>query len=487
MSWGLGILVIGLCLASYAAFLMRLISDEVDGNASGDATWGFLLPIAAWVTLGSLGLGAASLVPTWGLGGVALMAVVLVLAVPWPLALAVAVPLGWPRTAYVLARLSTVRARRDPVGLAMVVAARAASRQAQVDRAVQAWIVGRRKKRPVTPGMVMALGLLAASRGDREEARHFLDVLPLFDARVADPTVVRWSREWLVAEAAQRGAWAEVEERAGKLGPTTPAIEWLGAVAQRLLGSAEGPSDDRLELLWRKVAGRARTTWLHERALRTQAPRKHDEPLPDDPVEAALQADLRLQASPSADRLDRSARCWEAALPTLEDQVRDRAIALGSHQPDRAVARFREQVSERLQAASEHTGTAVPAVGGLSARAGGQRREALLRSVELAARALEQRLERGGVLPAPDELREWLALKSLIAEVEQLGGVEMLRVAFRPVYGPCCTLSVRLYNDDNEPWLSNAMTRWLLHLAHRAGDQRAVALQTKNLTAVSSL
>jgi hypothetical protein len=486
MSWGLGALLLGGCLAWYGAFLLRVTGEEL-GSAPGHSTWSLLTPLSAWVVLGTLGLGSASLVHTWGLAAVPVLLGVLLLLVPWPLAMAVAVPLGQPRLAYALARLSTVRARHDPIGLAMATAARAACRRTTHDRAAARWIAERQRTRPLTPGMVLAHGLLAEAAGQHEEARQFLAVIDLFDARVTDPTVLRWRREWVLADAARRGDWSDVVEVSQALGPTTPASEWLGAVAQRLLGRPDAPSDEALESLWRRVPGRKRTAWLHERALRAAptapAPTVVEEP--DDPVQAALLADLALQTAPHPAALQAAADAWTRVLPTLEAQVAQRAADLGSRRPHAAVDTLHRRVAEGLQRAAERLDLPVPPVGDLTRRHAGPRRDQLLRSVELAAEALDRRLQAGRTLSAADELREWLALKALLDEVERLGGDELLRLAFRPAYGPCCTQSVHLYNEAGQPWLSNAMTRWLLHLAHRAGDQRAVALQTKNLAAVS--
>ena len=80
-------------------------------------------------------------------------------------------------------------------------------------------------------------------------------------------------------------------------------------------------------------------------------------------------------------------------------------------------------------------------------------------------------------------MREWLALRQLYDEGVIAGGDSLRRLVFRPVYAPLCTLSVMLYNDQDQRWLSNAMTRWLLAEAELAGDARAVDLQQRNLEA----
>lgn len=485
MSYGLGVLFLGGSLAVYALFLLRVAAGEFDRAASADtrATYGVL--VASWVSLGALGVGASALVPTATVLGIALLLVVLVLLVPWPIATSVMVPLGWPRAAYAMARLSTARARRDPVGLAMLVAARAVARQRRPRREARSWVADRRRQRPLTPGMVMAHGLLATSRGEPEEARRLLDTLQWFDARVTDPTVDRLAREWQVADAAQRGAWSEVDARAHALGPSTPATDWLGGVARRLLGSDDAPDDDHLERLWRRVPHRGATRWLQERALRARPAVVPTVELPDDPLGAALEADRLLAHHPSPEAVELAASTWSPALPALEAVVRARATTLGSHRPERAAEEARGLVRERLVEGARRAGVAAPPLAGASGD--DPRREALLSAIELAASALGQRLDEGRSLPADAELREWVGLAGLLAEAEAHGGVPLLRLAFRAAYGPLCSQSVRLYNVDRQPWLSNAITRWLLDLAERVGDARAVALQTKNLAAVASL
>jgi len=485
MAYLIGVVALGGSLAAYAWFLMSALSDELDDDSVRPGRASALMPLAAWVALGTLGMGSASLLPTWWpLGVLGLLATALLL-VPWPVARYITVPMGWPRSAYLIARLSAVKARVDPVGIAMTTAGWAICRQPRPRAADIRWLRSRPRRRPLTPGMLMGMGLAAAAQGDRDEARLFLDALPLFDQGITDPTVERLAREWLVADAAQRGAWDEVAARAGGLGATTPATRWLGAVAQRLLGHPGAPSDERLESLWKQVPGKRRTEWLQQRA-RAACPAEPDEvQLPDDVVQAALQAQLVLEAHPSRSALDRAAQCWDAALPEAEALALRRAEALGSNTPERAVQLLREQVGERLARAARGLGAPLPDVGVIGHTAHDLREEHL-RTVELAARALQRRLASRKALPPVDEVREWLALKHLMEEAVDVVGDDVLPLLFRSVYPPCCTLSVRLYNDDGQPWVSNAMTRWLLKLAHRVGDERAVALQTKNLAAVSA-
>ena len=485
MSFAAGLLVLGACVIGFVLFLGRVLRDLWDDDAGKPPTVTAFAPVTAWVALGVLAKSSldvsASIWPLAVIGGLLLV----VLAVPTLWVRLVAIPLGRPRSAYLLTRLSVLAARTDPVGLAMLHAGRAACRQRKVRLEDLAWVRGRVKQRPLTPGMIMGLGLVAAAQGDRDEARQFIASLSLFDQGVTDATVERLAQEWLAADAAQRGAWSDVADIADRLGPTTHATRWLGAVAKRLLGRPDAPTDERLEELWRRVPGRDRTEWIQRRARAAEPVVVDDAPLPDDVVDAALHAQLRLDAHPSRAALAQAAACWEAALPGLAATAVARAEALGSHQPEQATERLHAQVADALTRASRALGTPVPTVGGLSGRAAGSVRDDHLRTVELAASAMEQRLAAHKALPPVDELREWLALKHVLDQAIALGGDDLLRVAFRPVYGPCCTLSVRLYNQDAQPWVSNAMTRWLLKLAHRAGDERAVALQTKNLSAVS--
>jgi len=486
MAFVIGVLALGGSLVSFAIFLLRVLSDVADDNAGSPYTTSAIAPLTAWIAIGSLGAWGVSLLP--GLWPVAMLVLAgcVLLAAPSLWVRFVAIPMGWPRSAYFLSRLSVLRARTDPVGVAMMSAAWAAGRQKRPSSADLAWVTGRVKQRPLTPGMCMALGLVAAARGDRDEARQFLACLPLFDQGITDPMVERLAREWRTADAAQRGDWREVVDIAQAIGPSTPATRWLGAVAQRLLGLPDAPSEERLEALWKQVPGQRRTEWLQQRARAAHTPEVRDAMLPDDVVDAALHAQLLLDAHPSRDALAQAASCWSAALPELEAATVDRAIALGSHTPHRAVEKLHRQVAEGLSRASKRLGAPVPTVDGLAEQAAADHREQHLRTLELAGRAMEQRLAAHRALPPVDELREWLALKHLIEQAAQVGGDELLRVAFRPVYVPCCTLSVRLYNHDGQPWLSNAITRWLLKLAHRVGDDRAIALQSKNLAAVSS-
>src|SRR5690349_23013673 len=82
------------------------------------------------------------------------------------------------------------------------------------------------------------------------------------------PPLTRYlANEWLVADAASRGAWAEVELRGRSPHRRSRATRLLGDVAARLIGYPPVPSDAALLLRWLIAPGRLRTWALVRRAL----------------------------------------------------------------------------------------------------------------------------------------------------------------------------------------------------------------------------
>ncbi len=414
--------------------------------------------------------------------GVALLG--LGVAGPWSLARGALIPLGWPRATWLATRLSPLLWIRDRTGGALFAAAWALCRQPAPDRRAVAWIRSQiPSDAPLTAANLATLGLVAAARGDHVEARSFLGAALLFDDRIVDTNLRRHVSRWLVAEAAGRGAWDDVLRFAAGA-PRSGRVDWAAAVARRILGRPDAPDDDALESLWSRVpslhrAGRA--VMVHVR--RGAVPRAHPFEPTADPLDTALSLQVAALRGGGATALRTSARAWEAALATLEPRLRARAAELGARRGDDALTTLRRQVELALAEVAEAAGTPLTELGaGLMGDAAARVRDHHLATIELAAEALQSRLDAGRLLDPIDEAREWLALARLYQDGVEAVGDEVRRLVFRPVYHPLCTLSVQLYNERNQRWLSNAMTRWLLREARLAGDQRAAELQERNLS-----
>ncbi len=410
---------------------------------------------------------------------------------PWPVVRTVLIPMGWMRASYHLTRHSPLTWRHDRAGGATFAAAWALLNQPTPRDEDLAWLDARlAEQAQVSAANLAARGVLALQRGDRTEARDFLGIVSMFDHRIVDDGLLRLTTEILVAEAAERGAWDEVV-RATTTNPyTTPAVDVLRAIALRLEGAPDAPDDVAFAaLLKRAPRGRRPPTALVERALQA-APPKPASPTqvgpttpPTDQVAHALQCHLQLLTSPTRASLHAAARAWDEALPQLASTLMERASELGAHNQLAASIELRAQVEATLARAAEAQGLDLDQIeaNGVLGDARSLRREDVLRTIELAASAMERRVEAEEWLSPVDEARAWLALGRLYLEGTQTGGDSVRHLTFRAVYQPLCTLSVDLYNRRQERWLSNAMTRWLLREARKAGDVAAIELQERNL------
>ena len=390
----------------------------------------------------------------------------------WPLAYVVLVPLGWVRSAYVATRASWWPWHEDLHGGATFTAAWALHHQRTTQPADVQWLTARLAAAPVlTPAALATHGLLAAARGNLTEARAFLHAVPWFDTRITPRVLVVRTTDWLVAEAAARGDWAAVERLTPAERPTSTAARVAGAIARRLLGRRGGPGPTEIRSLRDLLpAHQQPPIELVERCDRAPRPSRPGAHAPHaDPLEVALGAHIALLKHPTAPALRHATDAW--------------ASVLTARATDPTTPALRASVEAALaQVARDHQ-LLLAAFGesdlGDAARA--DRREELITAVEVAARSLQDRLEAQRALSPLDEAREWLALASLYRQGVAEGGEDVRRVTFRTVYEPLTTLSVELFNDRDQRWLSNAITRWLLHEAHLAQDQAAIDLQRRNL------
>ncbi len=451
----------------YLGFLRRAWADQApDGPRPGQA---LLSTFSAWTALPMFaGLGVTMMRGGLALGVVGFLIVLAAIAllVPWPLATVVAIPRGWPRAAYALTRLSTLRSHPDPVGVAMAASARALLRSHEPDAELAGWIEAHGHGRSITPGMVLAHGLLAARRGDDALARRLLATVERFDARAHDDIVLRWSREWRAAEAAERGAWSEVVEAASRLGPTSQVTRWLEGVGRRYAGVADAPGDETLDARWQQIPRRSVLSDLHHACLGHRGPTA-SAPADTEEAPSPLQRHVDAVAHPTPTTLAAALAAWARVADAQRDRL-PRAIA-------------------DLAAAAAEAGVRLPPLPAvLQAHAtGSDADDAVLRPLELASQRLTQRL----MAPTPVEplaaLFDWMDLEGLLDDVRRQGSPGAMRLAFRPAYGPLTALSVTLYNDLGEHQLSNALTRWLLALAREVGDERAIEHQTRNLAATA--
>lgn len=491
---GLLALLFALALLRVGTFAIGEIVESTT-KAKADFTGRFdgTLPISMWiVALPVLGFVALRL-PLHG-AAVALVALAVPVLLPWPTVRWLLIPLGSARLAYGWTRLSTVYWDRDRGGGALFAAAWAWLRGGRsADDA--AWIDARLDvDRPLTPGAVAASGLLAHGRGDATEARAMLRALELFDDACTARVLLRSARDYRAAEAAARGDWSEVLDLEAHPGPApTQGMRLLAALGRRVLGTDDAPTESDLwglywtaPRLWRPARSWVQTSAAPDGVELPQAPHPTGDRLSD-----ALAAHLSLLGRTRLEHGDlvAASALWQHALD--DSAVRERVCARGAelrartdtdpledlvHTAARDLAALARRHDLQL-APADHPGPLE--------RAAWILREELLHAGEVAAQALSSRLSRGQQLAPRDELRDFLALRAIYEEGARLGGPEVRRTLFRPVYAPLCDLSVRLFNDRGQPWLSHAITRWLLGEALAVGDARAADLQTRNLRVTS--
>jgi hypothetical protein len=445
---------------------------------------------AAGFTLLGVGTGAWPLVPLFG-------ALSLALLWPWTLARHVFARLGWPRAAYWVTRVAHWRwetQKRDGAVVAGCLALRRRPDPARLE-----WLEARLGKAGgVTP---LALALIADLRGQREEARRLMALCAWFDRRVLPPGARRMAREWLAADAAARGEWADVARYGGR---------FLAGAARRLLGAPDAPSDRRLRLLWVLSRGRRALRPLLDRATGRPAASGHHASLGDPPAPGPLAPGVSdggplapgvhasdggplgravaltaaLRRAPDARLLRAAGDAWAAAFSdeAVQSSLRTRAEALGAVDPARAAAAVREAAVAMLATAAEDLD--LRAVEGepstVLATALQRAADARLAALEQLARGPQQRAARDAPLPAADELREWAALLAEYDRAARLGR-QVEQLAFEQVHAAVCNLAVSLFNTWGERRLANAMFRWLQDRARALGLSHLDELYTRNV------
>jgi hypothetical protein len=458
-----------------------------------DSRPGFFL-LAQWVALGVLWLAGWRLV---GAGEVVLGAITstwaTIVTFPWPIARMILIPAGRWRLAHALVRTSAWTWFDDNDGGAVIAAAWAASRRGSPGDAA-AWIEGRFERagrRGVAE--IVASGLLADGRGDRDEARRMIASVVELDGRIPPRHARALAVEWCAAEAASRGRWDAVREIC-RATHTTRCARFVEAVAARLLGD---PIDDRsLRWRWLIAPHRRANLPLLRRALRAEPP-PVDEPdapvvptpgRPADPHRAALELHARVVAAARASRsdLDALVAAWERALldPDVSHVVSLRARELGARVD--AIARLGESVERDLVEIARRGRIAVGEPGGdvvspLLLRVTRRLHNRLLDEIELAADALLVRVRAKRALPVHLEWRDWLQLRDRIEQAVALTGDDLRRLAFSAANESLCALAVWLWNDRQHKAHAHAMFCWLLREAEAVGDEAAIALHKRNV------
>ncbi len=421
----------------------------------------------------------------WGLCGAAMF--------PSILLRFVFVPLGLPRVAYWFPVLTVPLAHSGEIrGGAALMAALALTRRRNLQARSAEWLD--RELSLMSQSQCMAAtaaGVLAAARGKRETARRIFGAVDVVSDR-APRVARRVAREWLVADAAERGAWEEVV-LLGQSG--FKQIGWprtMGALARRLLGLPNAASSGVLVVAWLASRHRLATLPIVRRAIAT--PRRSslapEAPTPSlasphgDALTPALQAHAAALRAPSEASVIAAGRAWDAVRTSgyVAALFARRAIALET----RATA---ENALVRLVDVAERD--LAPIVAGLApsvleasptlAAASRVSRRKVMLEIESIAGAMAQRTARKEPLHTSGEWMEWGALRRACELALREAAPEVRRTVFAAVYGPACNHAVWLFNAQGEKLLANGMFRWLAREAKAVNDATALKLLEKNV------
>jgi hypothetical protein len=303
----------------------------------------------------------------------------------------------------------------------------------------------------------------------------------------------RLCRGWLLADLAARGSWEALAAREPRWGAGLEGF--FAAASRRLLGHPEAPSTTRLALAWLEAGAPFGALGLLQRAWVLGAgapvPEAARAPLaraPDGSLEEALALHAALlRAEPGAvtgEAVARVAGAWDAALglPAVRERSLRRALALRTSGSE-ALGRVREEAAASLAELCRRGGVALKALDGRGVTAEGiarTLREALLTELELAAEAIQARVEERRALPRTDEWRDFVRFVVRYDQVVEAGGEALRRLAYGQTHRAVCNLAVWLFNDRKEWAVGHVIFEWLRVEAERLGDTRLLELHTKN-------
>lgn len=476
-------------------------SSRAQAMKRAEARLGVTIGVFAMLSFATLfAWSVGSMWPVWPLMG---LAAAIVLAIhPWIFVKRICIPLGMTGAAWTISRLGGHPWIRDPEGGAVLAGALAALRARVRAPGQDMWLRARLDVIPLRGAGLVAAGLLAANAGDRVRARRLLLSLDQFDPDLCPPLARSIAADWLVADAAVRGAWEEVVEQIETLPYPSRSARFIGMVARKFMG--EPTAARALVEAWIAAPRRLQTVELLKRALR-DVPRAPSTTL--DEVDAgalaandggevprrALSLHVETVASNAVPprQIERVGQAWEQTLSDFpfRGKVRRRALELGCGvSPELLVAEFRRDVADDL--ADVMLDAAVPTEGlpaherQVIGRAVLTARARLLHRLQQAI-GQAQRLQKSANSTAPIDIWwAWLEVGRRYADASEVGGLQLRILAYRLLEPDMRSLAAWMWNHMAERGLANAVSSWLMLEAERVDDQASAAYHRHNVALV---
>lgn len=468
--------------------------------------------IAVFAGLSFITLFGWSVGSTWPLWPLVALAGLVVLGLhPWIFVKRFCVPLGMPQLAWRISRLGGQPWVRDPEGGAVLAGALAAMRARERDAAIDHWLRARLDASPLRGAGLVAAGLLAANAGDRERARRLLLSIDQLDPDLCPPAARLIATDWLVADAAMRGAWTEVVDHVDALPYPSLSARFISSAARRLMG--QPISGWTLFKAWAKAPRRLQTLGLLRRALSAavdgEAVAAASDPLDvlvyeadeggvaandgGEPGRTALSLHLETVASEAVPerQIDRLGEVWESTLSEFpfRGRVRERALELGcSASPELLLAEFRRDVADDLADVMIEAGTPTERLPQHERRVLGRAvltaRSRLLHRMQQSI-AETKRLRASANSTAPIEMWwAWLEVVRRYADAVEVGGLRLRIAAYAVLEPEMRTLAAWMWNEMRERGMANAVSSWLMLEADRVDDQASAAYHRHNAALV---
>jgi hypothetical protein len=499
------LLCVALCAGIGVSPLASVISCDPQGARGramrrAEVQFAAAVMLAATCGLLSLWLFARSGQPWWPM--LIMLAVCLPLVHPWSIVRGLFIPLGMARTAYRVARLGGHPWFRDPNGGAVLCGVLASLRRRKHSPALCGWLRARLDDDTIGGAGLVALGLLAADAGDRVTARSVLGSLDEIEPDICPPVARAIALDWLVADAAGRGAWHELVDRVADDPFPTRTTRLVGVAARRMIG--EDVSRMSVLWCWLRAPRRLRTLgllWAAMRRSKTPAPAIADAELArlaangaPEPILDALALHAEIAAQPQTAPVlpavvERLAAAWDVAFGDfgLRGHVRDRAEVFAVQATgELLIARVQRAVARDLASLVAQCGRAAE---GLRRDTGVLRRarevhfeevlERMVPSTTMLGRARDPKT--GDALDPIGAWSLWVRVRSAY-----LAAVVPLDLGQRAIVYAGLELHVRqcaawLWNERHERGLAHAMCLFLLGEAEKVKDAEAAAYYRHNV------